>query len=199
MIHNEYKALKGKYHSTTGYLFVILFIAFLAFGFAKSTLDCQQKLSADPFSNWINFNYHSGTRDSLLSLNEKTCSEIFREEFHIRGAYFYNRGMVSVAAISPGILPLSYEARTIDPRSDVVKDLLKTGVCAKYFPDSVENGFDCEPNGVVISKKLLDEITMGLLELQAARDFMDDGGAPGLATPLERNFYASCDFGFSAQ
>ena len=157
MIHNEYKALKGKYHSTTGYLFVILFIAFLAFGFAKSTLDCQQKLSADPFSNWINFNYHSGTRDSLLSLNEKTRSEIFREKFHIRGAYFYNRGMVSVAAISPGILPLSYEARTIDPRSDVVKDLLKTGVCAKYFPDSVENGFDCEPNGVVISKKLLDD------------------------------------------
>ncbi|MCX6304028.1 MAG: hypothetical protein NT040_03580 [Bacteroidetes bacterium] len=155
LVSNEYKALKGKYNSTIVYLFVILFIIFLAFGFAKSTLNYQHKLAGDPFSNWINLNYHAGTRDSLRSLNEQILLAPFRKKFHIKSAYFYNKGMVPVLTRSRGNSVIQYEARTIDPQSGLVKDLLTSGVRAKYFPDSVGNAFDYEPNGVIISRKLL--------------------------------------------
>ncbi|MCX6269365.1 MAG: hypothetical protein NTW16_18765 [Bacteroidetes bacterium] len=158
LIHNEFKALKGKYNSTIVYLFFILFITFLAVGFAKSALTYQQKLSAAPFSNWVNLNYHAGTRDSLRSLKEQISEKQFRERFHIQGAYFYNKGMVSVLSVLHGNTTVQYEARTIDPKSGIVKDLLHAGVCAKYFPDSVANVFEYEPNGVIISRRLLDDI-----------------------------------------
>ncbi|MFZ4522096.1 MAG: hypothetical protein ACOYNC_10335 [Bacteroidales bacterium] len=158
LLNNEYKALKGKCYSTVLYLLFIFFITFLAFGFAQSTLDYQQKLSSDPYSNWINLNYHAGTGDSLRSLVEKIETREFRERFHIRGAYFYNKGMVSIASVSRGNRVYQYEARTIDPHCGIVEDLMKTGVCANYFPDSVTDIFDYEPNGVIISRKLVEEI-----------------------------------------
>jgi hypothetical protein len=159
-IRNEFHALKGRFNSTIVYLSVILFITFLTFGFAKSMLRYQEELSSEPFSNWINLNFHSGTRDSLRSLDEKIESEPFRKRFHIRGSYFYNKGMVSVLTFSRGNLTRQYEARTIDPRSGIVNDLLTSDGCIKYFPDSVENAFDFEPNGVIISAKLLKDIGM---------------------------------------
>jgi hypothetical protein len=165
LVSNEFKALKGRYNSTIWYLFVIMVITFFAFGFAKSTLTYQKRLSADPYSNWINLNYHSGTRDSLLSLEEKIRNNQFRERFHIKGAYFYNKGMVSVLAFSNGMSTVQYEARTIDPASGIVKDLLRSGVCAKYFPDSVENAFQYEPNGVIISAKLVEDIGLDIRSL----------------------------------
>ncbi len=158
VLRNEYKAIKGKYNSTIVYLFVVLFMTFLAFGFAKSTLNYQQKLSSDPFSNWVNLNFHSGTRDSLRTLHDKICCKNFRDRFHIMGSYFYNTGMIPVITASHDNPVVQYEARTIDPSSGIVKDLLQTGVCAKYFPDSVENAFNYEPNGVIISEKLLGDI-----------------------------------------
>jgi hypothetical protein len=158
LVSNEFKALKGKYNSTVWYLFVIMFIAFFAFGFAKSTLSYQKQLSADPYSNWINLNYHAGTRDSLISLDEKIRHKQFCEIFHIKGSYFYNKGMVSVLVFSSVGSTVQYEARTIDPASGIVKDLLRAGVCAKYFPDSIEQVFLYEPNGVIISRKLLEDI-----------------------------------------
>ena len=57
LLNNEYKALKGSCYSTVWYLLFIFFITFLAFGFAQSTLNYQQKISSDPYSNWINLNY----------------------------------------------------------------------------------------------------------------------------------------------
>jgi hypothetical protein len=171
LIRNEFKALKGKYHSTIIYLFVILFIAFLAFGFAKSTMNYQQKLSSDPFSNWINLNFHSGTRDSLKALHDKILNKQFRDRFHIKGSYFYNKGMVPVLTFSHGNQVIQYEARTIDPRSGIVKDLFQSGVCVKYFPDSVENALNYEPNGVIISEKLVNDIgldkrTMSFIQIR---------------------------------
>jgi hypothetical protein len=156
ILRNEFKAIKGKYNSTIVYLFIILFIAFLAFGFAKSTLTYQQELSADPFSNWINLNYHSATGDSLRVLNDRIRDKQFRDRFHIKGSYFYNKGMVSVLAVSHGNTTRPFEARTIDPRSGIGKDLMKSGVCRKFFPDTVDNAFSFDPNGVIISRRLLD-------------------------------------------
>ncbi len=162
LFRNEYRALKGRNNSTAGYLFIILFITFLAFGFAESTLRYQQKLSSDPFSNWINLDFHSGTRDSLRSLSDKIHDSWFRKKFHIKGAYFYNKGMVMVQALSSANRSVQYEARTIDPQSDVVKDLLKTGVVAKYFPDTAGNAFSYEPNGVIVSAKLIQETGLNI-------------------------------------
>jgi hypothetical protein len=157
-IRNEFKALKGRYNSTIVYLFIILFITFTAFGFTKSTLLYQQKLSADPFSNWINLDFHSGTRDSLRTLNFRITDERFREKYHIKGAYFYNKGMVAIRTFSQGEATGQYEARTIDPNSGVVDDLLRSNQPVKYFPDSIVNAFKYEPNGVIISEKLREDI-----------------------------------------
>ncbi|MDP1621220.1 MAG: FtsX-like permease family protein [Bacteroidales bacterium] len=158
LVRNEYMALRGKRHSTIVYLFFILFMTFLAFGFAKSTLTYQKKLSADPFSNWINLNFHSGTRDSLRTLHEKISGVEFRERFHLKGSYFYNKGMIPVFTRSEGNKIVQYEARTIDPLSGIVKDLLKSGVCSANYPDSTENVFKNEPNGVIVTRKLVNEI-----------------------------------------
>jgi hypothetical protein len=157
-VRNEFKALKGRNNSTVIYLSIILFISFLAFGFTKSTFTYQQKLSADPFSNWINLNYHSGTRDSLRSLNTRITDSLFRERYHIRGSYFYNKGMVTVRSSFAGESTMQYEARTIDPGSSVMKNLLTSNTVIKQFPDSIENAFVYEPNGVIISEKLFRDI-----------------------------------------
>ena len=166
---NEFRALRGRDYRTIQTLFVILFITFLAFGFSKSTLNYQQKLAANPFSNWINLNYHSGTRDSLRALNELISINKFREEYHIRGSYFYNKGMVAVLASLRGSRYVQYEARTIEPTSGIVNDLLKNGLCAKYFPDSVENAFHSEPNGVIISRRLADDMGLDIKSLSFIR------------------------------
>ncbi len=166
---NEFKALRGHDYSTILTLFVILFITLLAFGFAKSTLSYQQKLAADPFSNWINLNYHAGTRDSLRSLHEQILNPKFRKEYHIRGSYFYNKGMVPILGAIGRTRCVQYEARTVEPTSGIVHDLLKTGVCAKYFPDSVENVFEWNPNGVIISRKLADDTGLDLRSLSFIR------------------------------
>lgn len=165
LIRNEFKALKGNYNSTIVYLFSVLFITFLAFGFAKSTLNLQEELSADPFSNWINLNFHSGTRDSLKSLDEKISEKQFRDRFHISGSYFYNKGMIPVLTFSHEKKVSQYEARTIDPGSDIAKKILKSGVCLKNFPDTVENALESEPNGVIISEKLADDVVPDIRSL----------------------------------
>jgi len=155
---NEFRALQGRCYSTIFYLSVILFVAFVAFGFSKSTLSYQQALSSDPFSNWINLDFHSGTGDSLRSLNAGISDKLFRDRFHIRGSYFYNKGMIPVLTFSHGRKIVQYETRTIDPRSDVVKNLFRSGVLAGNFPDPAGNPMDHEPNGVIISGKLAGDI-----------------------------------------
>jgi hypothetical protein len=165
-------AIKGRRNSTIVYLFVILFIAFISFGFAKSIFNYQKKLSSDPYSNWINLNFHAGTRDSLRSLHEHAAEKQFRERFHLKGAYFYNKGMVPVFTGSQEGPAIHYEARTIDPASGIVKDLLNAGLEAKFFPDSVEDAFNFEPNGVIISRRLqedigLDKRTMSFIRIKS--------------------------------
>jgi hypothetical protein len=165
-------AIKGRRNSTIVYLFVILFIAFISFGFAKSIFNYQKKLSSDPYSNWINLNFHAGTRDSLRSLHEHAAEKQFRERFHLKGAYFYNKGMVPVFTGSQEGPAIHYEARTIDPASGIVKDLLNAGLEAKFFPDSVEDAFKFEPNGVIISRRLqedigLDKRTMSFIRIKS--------------------------------
>jgi hypothetical protein len=172
LIRNEFKAIRGRRNSTIVYLFVILFIAFLSFGFAKSIFNYQKKLSSDPYSNWINLNFHAGTRDSLRSLHGYASEKQFRERFHLKGAYFYNKGMVPVFTGSQGGSVVHYEARTIDPASGIVKDLLNAGVDATFFPDSIEDVFKFEPNGVIISKRLqedigLDKRTMSFIRIKS--------------------------------
>ena len=157
LLRNEFRALKGKNNSTVVYLLVILSITFFAFGFAESMLTYQRKLSADPFSNWVNLDFHSGTKDSLRALHGKIMNDSFRERFHIRGAYFYNKGMVPVRSSGQSGQAALYEARTIDPGGGLALDLLKTGVIARYFPDSIDNAFAFEPNGVIVSSKLIDD------------------------------------------
>jgi len=65
-----------------------------------------------------------------------------------------------------------YEARTIEPASGIVRDLLRSGVCIRYFPDTVENVFNHEPNGVIISRKMLGDIgldkeTMSFIQVKS--------------------------------
>ena len=178
LVHNEYRAVRGRNNRTIVYLFVILFVAFLTFGFARNALNYQQKLSSDPFSNWINLNYHAGTGDSLRSLHEKISDARFRELFHIRGAYFYNKGMVAVQTCCQGRPVVQCEARTIDPASRVVSDLLNTSGTIRNYPDPVVNAFEFEPNGVIISGRLCDEAgldkqTISFIRIKAAEgDFV---------------------------
>ncbi|HNY01791.1 MAG TPA: hypothetical protein PKG48_04350 [Bacteroidales bacterium] len=157
VLRNEYRALQGKNHRTVLYLAIILFLAFFAFGFAKSTLDYQEKLAGDPYSNWINLDYHSGTRDSLRVLEDSVGLSSFRNRYHIRGAFFYNKAMVEIGTALQGKPADLHEARSIDPGSGILSDLLSGDNTIRFYPGSTGRPFDFEPNGIIISRKLAEE------------------------------------------
>ncbi len=157
LLRNEYRALQGRNRRNVLYLFIILFIVFFAFGFAKSTLNYQERLAGDPYSNWINLDYHAGTRDSLRVLKEMIVQGRIGDRYHIRNAFFCNKGMITVEPDPYDGIPALFEARSIDPASGILKELLSGDRILRYFPVSAENPFDYEPNGVIISRKLMEK------------------------------------------
>jgi len=155
-LKNEYNALRGRNYSTIWYLLLIMYITFLCFGFSKSALNYQKKLSANPFSNWINITYHTGNKASLGLLEEVIQKDTFRTRFHIKESYFYNMWMFSMLSKSGDTAISPFQARSIEPKSDIVKDLFQpANLIRKNFPDSVD-AFSFEPNGIIVTERLLD-------------------------------------------
>ncbi|MFZ4546112.1 MAG: hypothetical protein ACOYN4_01685 [Bacteroidales bacterium] len=160
VLKNEYNALRGKNGSTIWYLLLIMYITFLCFGFSKSALDFQKKLSSNPFSNWINITYHTGNKESLGLLEEVIQKDTFRTKYHIKESYFYNMWMFSIMSKAGDTAISPFQARSIEPQSDIVKDLLQPrNLVQKNFPDSV-TAFSNQPNGIIVTQRLL--TTLGL-------------------------------------
>jgi len=160
ILKNEFKALKGRNSSTIWYLLLIMYITFLCFGFSKNALDFQNKLSSNPFSNWINITYHEGNKKSLELLKEAIQQDTFRMEYHIKESYFYNMWMRTMMSKSGDTTISPFQFRSIEPQSDIITALFeKENLVRKNFPDSVE-GFSFEPNGIIVTKKLL--VSLGL-------------------------------------
>jgi len=154
LFRREFRALSGRGHATVIYLSAILFVSFLVFGFGETALRLRRQLLADPFTNWVNLDYHSGNRDSLRALHIMISDSAFRDSFRVRGSYFYNKSMVAVIT-RPGAQE-RYEARTIDPGSSVLNRLLANGnLLAAFYPAGSAGPFASEPNGVIISRRLL--------------------------------------------
>ena len=154
VLRNEFRALRGRQYVTIVYLAAILLIAFLTFGFALGTLRYQHRLAADPFANWVNLTFHSGTRDSLQAVREAIASTDFRRRYNIRGAYFYNKGTVTVLTGAGKGTAVPCEARTIDPSSSVTAELFGHDSASVCYGGSPDSAFLREPNGVIISERL---------------------------------------------
>ena len=122
---NEFAAIRGKRHRTIVYLVMILVFTFLCIGFANKALEYQKKLAVNPFSNWINIEVTSNVQDSSMNLLQALSEPALRDRFLIRNIYLskgFGASFLDCNGIPSG-LPLP-KARTIDPGSPVIADLL---------------------------------------------------------------------------
>ena len=153
---NEFKALKVTRYSTVLYLLFILWISFLCFGFSKSAFNYQEKLSRDPFSNWVNIVYNHSTEKGLKQLMrtaEEDSSLI--SKFHINHLFYYSRWRWFTRPNRPDPFPELIQCRSIDQNAGVIKSLLKKeNIVRINVPDKVpiDSLFQFEPNGLIVTE-----------------------------------------------
>jgi len=183
ILKNEYKALRGRNNSTIWYLLLIMYITFLCFGFSKSALDFQKKLSSNPFSNWINITYHTGNKKSLELLREVIQQDTFRTTYHIKDSYFYNMWMRKLMSNTGDTAISPFQFRSIDPKSDIINALFEpTNIIQKNFPDS-SDAYTFEPNGIIVTEKLLNVLELDYRTVSFIR-FKDLGLEKWVSLPV---------------
>ncbi|MCX6303723.1 MAG: hypothetical protein NT040_02030 [Bacteroidetes bacterium] len=151
---NEFKAIAGRRYRTIAYLTGMLSVTFLCIGFSYQALEYQRKLADNPFSNWINIEVTRSVQDSSLNLLSDLRDPALKNRFLVKniylskgfGASFLDRNGVSSA------LPLP-KARTIDPRSPIIADLLEPDNFSSSGPPG--NVFQRDPFGMVVTDNFL--------------------------------------------
>jgi hypothetical protein len=79
-LNKEGKTLLGKRYSNFIFLFLILFITFLAIGIANGSLHYLEKKMNDPFINWVSVDIPFGRADSVPSyIKQLTLDTVERE------------------------------------------------------------------------------------------------------------------------
>jgi hypothetical protein len=138
-----------------------LLITFLSFGFSKSALNYQKKLTEDPFSNWINLIDNGSTRKALRLLETDTQLDSLRQLFGIKNTYFYSRWQWKVKSRQGDTSLAAIQCRSIEPSTGVINALMHpNNLIRKYIPDTISNDsiFWFEPNGIVVTQKLLQSL-----------------------------------------
>lgn len=154
---SEFKAIAGQRYRTIAYLTAILALTYLCIGFSNKALEYQRKLAADPLSNWINIEVMRTMVDSSVNLMTDLSDPAMKTRFLLKNIYM-SKGFGAAFIDRNGNfsgLPLP-RARTIDPRSAIIPDLLDSSNNVK--PGVLGNVFKKEPFGFVVTRRFLEQM-----------------------------------------
>ncbi len=156
VVKNEFRAITGYRNRTIAYLSGILILTFLCIGFSNKALEYQKKLSANPFTNWINIEVTKSVQDSSFNLLSDLADPHLKSRFLIKNIYLskgFGASFLNRDGISSG-LPLP-KARTINPSSSIIRDLIDS-----HNRDKLNGGgnvFQKEPFGFVVTADFLEK------------------------------------------
>lgn len=141
---NEYKMLVGAKSRTIFTLLTILFLTFLALGFAVGSLGNLQQKMDDPFTNWINVDISSEeTANQANEIFERYNAPEMKEEFLFRNSGGFVR--FNLFFFQKDFLPYSYRAdtlyrgfwgRTIDTKGALFKTMISENFGNKVWTDT---------------------------------------------------------------
>ncbi len=163
---NEYKTLIGVKSRTIVTLLVILFLTFLALGFAVGSLQNLQKKMDDPFTNWVNVDVGSDETANLADkiiqrYNDPAVKDTFLFQhsggFTRFNVFFFERNYLPYLHKTDTLLR-SFWGRTIDVESSLFKTIIskesgnQIWLAPKLEKDTLELN-QCE---IVITEKMME-------------------------------------------
>jgi hypothetical protein len=109
-------------------------------------------------SKWVNIPFLEADRRTLSNLKNKLSDSTFKKDFLIRDSYFYNK--VGFTFLNRnGERTRYFQARTIDKKSLIVKELLSgKNLIANYINDPDTNVFEARPEGIVVTQQFLNKL-----------------------------------------
>jgi len=157
VIRNEFRAISGARYRTITYLSGILALTFLCLGLSNKALEYQKILSSNPFANWINIEVTKSIQDSTLNMLNDLASPLLRKRFLIKNSYLSKGFGASFLDRQgkPTALPLP-KARTINPESSIIHDLLNPGNSCKSYSSGFL--FAEQPFGFIVTAGFLDRL-----------------------------------------
>jgi len=160
---NEYKMLVGPNYRTITTLLAILFLTFLALGFAVGSLGNLQNKMDNPFTNWVNVNIGGEETTKIADKIFKRYNEDVevKKEFHFRNSggfvrfnrFFFQENHLPFS-YPPDTLIRSFWGRTIDVETSLFKTIISQDFGNMLWVDEKLQNDDLELNQceIVISQ-----------------------------------------------
>jgi hypothetical protein len=153
-LKKEGKTLLGKRYSNFIFLFLILFITFLAIGIANGSLHYLEKKMNDPFINWVSVDIPFGRADSVPAyIKLLTNDTIERERIEYSDVTAFTFCYLSFYD-KKGTSRYSHRGRTIEANDPLLADIFnRTGNILKGRPFKSNDEL-----GLIVTAKLLTKL-----------------------------------------
>ena len=153
----ERKVLQGNKSQNFWVIFSILFITFLAIGFANGSLEYLAKKMKDPFVNWVNIKVPGFKIDKIYQIKEQLNDTLIKKRYAIATVTGYNKSVMTLQDVKQNET-YAVRYRTVELNDPILNSILSPRFLIRG------HGFDKEKDetladlGIIVKEELLERL-----------------------------------------
>jgi len=155
-ISREGRELAGKRVKNVLGLLGILFITYLAIGFAEGGLDYLELKMSDPFTHWVNIPIPYTKADSITGYLEKFNDPAIKQRFNYTSVKPYSH--FSQRFFDSQGNQIQVEGRTIEAQNPLLKSILSDYKLQGIRYEDADSYFRDQDVGLIVSKEFMNKL-----------------------------------------